>query len=95
MTLVPLLLVVPEDTFEKFPPFFFIFETDIVSPSGSLSFVNTSPVVPVDPSDAETDASSLTEFVLFVADGSLFPELPPVIVISSSAVVVASPSEIV
>ena len=72
MTLVPLLLVVPEDTFEKLPLFFFIFETDIVSPSGSLSFVNTSPVVPVDPSDAETDASSLTLSVSFTALGSSF-----------------------
>ena len=43
MTLVPLLLVVPEDTFEKFPLFFFIFETVRVSPSGSVSFIRTSP----------------------------------------------------
>jgi len=65
--------------------------TTIVPPLGSVSLVNTSPVVPVDPSVAVTVASSFTELVLFVAEIGSTP--PPTTVTTRLAVVVAVPSE--
>ena len=89
---MPLEFVVPEETEEVEPLPGWIAVTVIVSPSGSLSLDTTSPVTPDDPSDAVTVASSLTELVLFVATGGLFPS-PPTTVIVTVAVVVAVPSE--
>ena len=75
-------------TLEKSPPSFFIFETLRVSPSGSVSFIRTSPVTPVVPSVTVTESSSSTALVLSVAVGSSLSL--PISVIVRVAVSVAS-----